>query len=909
MNRAVRSLGKPSVLAVLFLIAWPLMYFWRITLAQGVLFTTDVVRLFYPFSLELARALNEGRLPLWTPGIMAGFPLFAEGQVGALYLPNLVLYKLLPTHIALSYDIILHLAWAGCGMFAWVRGQSVRALGAFLAGFIYAFNGTVFGHLSQPPVIAAMSWLPWLLFLHARFVGSSRKGKRSAAVWFLLTVLAFGAQLLCGSVQIAFLNTLAFGAIAFISGWLDSNMDRSRSITRRVLRLVSMLALPVILGGGVAAVQLLPTGELIGYSTRSATTESFVASYSLPPSFLPQFLFPFSQGEPSEGTGEYWSYFGLIPFMLALAAFVLRRDRRTIFFGLFALGALALALGNLNPVYQVIARVPPFSFFRVPARYLYLFVFATTFLAAIAVDEIQVRWVSQPRLRIAAVFVAPLAIILWLAATQPLDFWISVWQVLPWCTGLAMAAIVWFARYPVIRGVAVYLLIGIAVLDLAAYMPPFLATIDEISPISTVGIVPRSILALQLSYSRSRVITDESIFPSLPALRGSLFSNTALIYNWESAQAYSSLAFAAHEAYLTNLSPLMINLLNVRYMMVPLEPRPETKSATPSDAVALNVLNNEAIISPTMASGIEITAFSERAENLSDGTEVGEVDLRRSDGRIESFPLRLGIETADWDYARKNSQYPLVTAARAFPGFWRSFGTGFTGHTYLARFTFAPGEIIGVIVKTLRADVRLTVESVHLCKDGGCSLSLAKLTGKDDFSLAYMSDTVAFWENLDALPRAFVVHNVEIANDDIVFDRLKKQQLEPNHEVLLSDNTTPRDHALQEPSGAPAAHDSVQITSYQPEDVTILASTDRAGYLVLADSWYPGWNAFVDGKSTPISRADFIFRAVPIEPGRHAISLEYQPMSFRVGALLSLLSLLIALIVSIVIYRHYASSL
>ncbi len=136
MSRIVRFLSSHDLWAILFLIAWPLVYFWRITLAQGVFFTTDVVRLFYPFGLELARALNEGRLPLWAPGMLAGFPLFAEGQVGALYPPNLFLYKLLPTHLALSYSIILHLAWAGVGMYTWVRAQGLRLPGAFLAGSI-----------------------------------------------------------------------------------------------------------------------------------------------------------------------------------------------------------------------------------------------------------------------------------------------------------------------------------------------------------------------------------------------------------------------------------------------------------------------------------------------------------------------------------------------------------------------------------------------------------------------------------------------------------------------------------------------------------------------------------------------------------------------------------------------------
>jgi len=62
---------------------------------------------------------------------------------------------------------------------------------------------------------------------------------------------------------------------------------------------------------------------------------------------------------------------------------------------------------------------------------------------------------------------------------------------------------------------------------------------------------------------------------------------------------------------------------------------------------------------------------------------------------------------------------------------------------------------------------------------------------------------------------------------------------------------------------------------------------------VLADSWYPGWNAFVNGQPAPIQRANVIFRAVRIEPGTHDIVFEYRPLSFALGASISAASLLI----------------
>ncbi|MBI3742304.1 MAG: hypothetical protein HY257_11195, partial [Chloroflexi bacterium] len=112
-----KFLDNPDIRANFFLIAWPLIYFLPITLGQQVWYGTDIIRLFHPFGVELSRALNAGRLPLWTPNLLAGFPLLAEGQIAALYPPNWILFRLLPAHFAISASILLHLAWAGVGMY------------------------------------------------------------------------------------------------------------------------------------------------------------------------------------------------------------------------------------------------------------------------------------------------------------------------------------------------------------------------------------------------------------------------------------------------------------------------------------------------------------------------------------------------------------------------------------------------------------------------------------------------------------------------------------------------------------------------------------------------------------------------------------------------------------------------
>ena len=116
--------------AVLFLALWPLCYFWPVTIGRGLWLGTDTLRTYLPLGVELSRSLAEGRLPIWTTGIYAGFPLLADGQIGALYPVNLVLYRLLPPFLALPYDTLIHLAWAACGIYALARAWRVQPAGA-----------------------------------------------------------------------------------------------------------------------------------------------------------------------------------------------------------------------------------------------------------------------------------------------------------------------------------------------------------------------------------------------------------------------------------------------------------------------------------------------------------------------------------------------------------------------------------------------------------------------------------------------------------------------------------------------------------------------------------------------------------------------------------------------------------
>ncbi|HMQ55904.1 MAG TPA: YfhO family protein, partial [Anaerolineae bacterium] len=75
--------------------------------------------------------------------------------------------------------------------------------------------------------------------------------------------------------------------------------------------------------------------------------------------------------------------------------------------------------------------------------------------------------------------------------------------------------------------------------------------------------------------------------------------------------------------------------------------------------------------------------------------------------------------------------------------------------------------------------------------------------------------------------------------------------------------------------------------NYGRESITIAVETDQAGYLVLADAYYPGWQATLDEQPVPIERANYAFRAVYVPAGQHLVRFEFDPWTWKVGLALS----------------------
>lgn len=157
--------------------------------------------------------------------------------------------------------------------------------------------------------------------------------------------------------------------------------------------------------------------------------------------------------------------------------------------------------------------------------------------------------------------------------------------------------------------------------------------------------------------------------------------------------------------------------------------------------------------------------------------------------------------------------------------------------------------------------------------------------GLPRFSRVYQGE-INIYRNEKVLPRAFAVFNEErVKGREEALAALSKSSFDPGRTVIIQDAET-----LPPLPPSKDAHIPARIASYQPNRVAIEVEMPQEGYLVLADTYFPGWRAQVDGQATVILQADHIFRAVRLPAGRHSVAFHYSPDSFKLGLYISFLS-------------------
>jgi len=173
----------------------------------------------------------------------------------------------------------------------------------------------------------------------------------------------------------------------------------------------------------------------------------------------------------------------------------------------------------------------------------------------------------------------------------------------------------------------------------------------------------------------------------------------------------------------------------------------------------------------------------------------------------------------------------------------------------------------------------------------------AELIGKSSFSTG--QDQIGLYKVKDPLPFIQIPTNVQIVEDNQTFDAISSDKFNPQTDLILSDKQIDKNTNIQ----APQINSDNQATTYTKtaQQIEINLKSESPEYLLIRQTFYPGWQASIDDQNTEILRANHAFQAIYIKnPGAHKIKLQYIPKSFQNGLLISEigLSIYIALLVT-----------
>jgi hypothetical protein len=790
-----------AILQYLPLVLFPLILLWRPLFAGEAFFWGTPLLQFIPWQRLAASMWRSGHLPLWNSMVGCGAPLAANYQTAAFY-PLNALHLVVRSEVALSWTVALHIGLTGLGMYRWGRAIGLDQFPALIGALALEGSGLLVGRAALfPSIVLTFPWIPIWLWRAEALVKLRRGDGMLCGVGLrngLWLGLALGLGLLAGHAQTGFyggLLTAVYLVVRTVQEARGRKWAKKGQAYQFSLRVLGVSLLSLLLGVCLAAVQLVPTTELLLESQRSTGADyRFAMTYSFWPWRAITFVAPDFFGNP--GRGSYWGYatywedagyVGLLPLLLAVGAVtgpsvgdsrVSGPSRSTVrrgpcgrsLVGFWSAGvtvSLVLALGKNTPVFPLLfQRVPGLDLFRAPARWLAV---TTVGLAALAAIGAQQWWPKREGRR---------------------------------RRGLLGATV----------GGA--LLVGGMV---APRMAPDIP--------STFG-------------------------PATARLGGMLILVGAMVISarrtvwWQK----SVLLFVA------------VDLLVFGWPLIPTVDR----SLYRGDTATATIIKRE------RADARVYWPMDPKHHRL-----VSDAHYRVKFGYLNFRDF--GPRDISYWWGMREAQLPNVGLLDGLPS---------ASH-------FDP-LLVGRYADMLRAalktpEVLRTMGTTHVASD-------REWSGGEP---VHSSGSATFYRLPSAPGRAWAVPAARYAPPEETMARLTAQDFDPLVEVLLEGETAEETSApCEEIRGAEV------VLQDGPNRVTIRATIDAPGYVVLADTWYPGWQATVDGEPAELLKANHAFRAVHVEAGEHRIEMRYRPTSIVVGGVTSLATLGLLILGLLVIHRE-----
>lgn len=928
----------PIAVAIAFLVV-----LFREALFGGpLLLVGDPLRQFYPIRTVAWQMIRDGDFPFWAPHILSGYPLASMAMLGLGY-PLTWGYLFLPGEWAEQIYVLAPYLLAPIFTYLFLRecGRSPEA--SLLGGLTFGYGGFLFSPIGLTGVHANSAlWLPLYL------LGIAHARRRPLLPSLLLGTAAYTMSVLAGSGQM-FLYAGGLG-IAYGS-FLAAFPDRIDGVRPRRWQPLAVAFGGIALAAGLAAFQMLETWTAVSQSVREAYPAARVEEGSFRPELAWHSLI-----QPLGNYRDSSTYVPLLALVLAAVALFGHRKPQIWFWSGVAVISWLLVLGEHSPIFDLYTQLPFVKLFRFPSRHTFEWSFAIGVLGAHGWDVVESRFGGRetdrrPR---AALVVAAAAVLIavasfvavqWRAQTvesgidRISDMSHSVLGLRPSYIGWKLAftasatiavAVLWRLRQGRLRLTLVSLAIGFA-----CFVEPHLWMVR---PFIGSFSAPRELFgsfAETTHLLRSRISGAERTF-SLPhpyaistdAVRDVDAVNWTALAGLEDANGYESLILSRYSRAFRGVAdaePFVIaeerllwpnarvfDLLNVRYVVAYSPFAPVPGAAIEKDGIvftttefAHDVKSDRPFIligGGAEADSIAVVTTLGMAGFVEQGEAVARMTVHTTDGRVIARDLIAGIHTSELGHDAPHVK-PGVRHQRApvFDSRWSADGSHFEFLRYVAKIDF--GERVRVArvdflktAKTPEAGVGLWKASLH-------DTSKKKSTplpqpDPEQWRTIHDRNGVVVLENLRALPRAWIVKDVGILDEEellrlirgeneLPFDPRTTAFLEPSP---ASSRAVEQFAAKARPATSPAAA-AVRIVERDPARLVFETTSDRDALLVVSEIHYPGWTATVDGIETPIHRTNFLLRGVFVPPGKHTVVMTYRAPGARRGAMVSLATL------------------
>ena len=877
-------------------------------------------------------------ITMWSTFELAGLPALGDSQNAAFYPLNLLF-----GHVLSSWTgyIVSAYVLAASFTYAYVHNRTKSSLAAAVAGLAYGMSEAMLERLDHLTIVHTIAWLPLIALALDRLEG------RWHGRWVAIGAFAVGNCLLAGHTQPAIYIVYACGLYALCGGV---------AARARLDYYAATFAL-FAAGGLLAAVSAVPLYEASREAVRQTVSFGQFVSHSNTPAQMLSFFVPAIDHEGREAP----TYVGLAVVVFALVSLRdWRRQWPIAFWSIVAVVSLLAGAGESTPVAAWLHDVPLYDRFRVVARHLVLAAFALAVLAGFGLAAVRARAASIRTVAAAGgVVVAGLVLtviaIRWspdaIALAAPSETGWSSW--LPGNTVgaqlvIGIATFVICAAYARTRTrLASAALVLLVLVDLTSAQPYAVRWSGLQAPVVQSEAVEPSIHAralrdlLQPEQQRLLAPAGVTVDPVVPGAFARLWRvPVAGAYGAIQTQRYSELAAmgttGAIDARVLAHHDAALDLLAVRYLVMDRDEFGSSTTFRRHDidwaAARLEVsvgpeecgqqhqrTSTYALPQHVAVKHLALVTALRCSEGVVQGTEIGTVSIVGSNGKRHDAPLRAGIETGEMSLAipdiRRRARHRPADVFESHDG----------GDSYLTRIDL-PRAVSGARLEIRLHDTPgwLQIDRITVLDDAGTSTPVGHpdvfLLDTNRWRLArsfFTSRTsdrqrdedsprereILVMENRRARPRAWLASEVVPLTERAMTMAV--------HHSLLPDGRTfdPAAMALVDVGDESAATYGadgavVRTQSVESGRIRVMVSSDGGGFLVLSESYYPGWRATIGGRELPVRRTNLSLQGVTVPPGQHVVTFEFDSLTLRAGAAASVVTLLALVVLAISSWRR-----